>query len=145
MRIPRNIGRKLARAHASIQRSGVLNSEPVTLRWRTASAPAAGYLPDVESSGAAATFTDHSEVVTALVHYVNIHTTGYVRHAQVETGNVILDFPGDVNLDDKPSLRFEIGGRIYVQKDGGNDLAESWDVRCNGVPVTRTVLLTLQP
>ena len=139
-----HIGRKLARFHARLHRSGALNSEPVTLRWRTASAPPTGYLPDVESSaGSAVTFTDHSAVVTALVHYVNIHTTGYTRYAQIEHGDVILDFLGSVALDDKPALRFEVGGKIYVQKDGGDELASSWDVRCNGTPITRTVLASL--
>ncbi len=145
MKIPRNIGRKISRIHQKIQRSGALNSEAVILHWRVSSLAPAGYLPDVESSAGGMTWQDQSESVTALVHYVNIHTTGYTRHAQVETGNIILDFLGNAAIDGKQDLRFEVGGKLYVQKDGGNELASSWDVRCNGVPVTRTVLASLLP
>lgn len=143
MRIPRNIGRQIARLHRQIHRSGALNSGPVTLQWRTTAAVPVGYLPDIETSAAGSTFTDHAEVTTALIHYVNIHTTGYSRFAQVESGDVILDFLGDVEIDGKDALRFLIGGKVYVQKDGGDELASSWDVRCNGQAVTRTVLVSL--
>jgi hypothetical protein len=143
MRIPRNIGLQLTRLHQKIQRSGALNSEPVILRWRVTTAVPVGYLPDVEATGTGATFADQELAVSALIHYVNIHTTGFSRFAQIESGDVILDFLGDVAIDGKDSLRFIIGGKVYVQKDGGDELASSWDVRCNGHAVTRTVLVTL--
>jgi hypothetical protein len=139
----RNIGPRLRRIHQRIQRSGSLNSGPVTLRWRTAASVPPDYLPDVETSAAGSTYVDHEELSHALIHYVNIHTTGYSRFAQIEHGDIILDFLGDMAIDGKEALRFIIGGKIYVQKDGGDELASSWDVRCNGIAVTRTVLVTL--
>lgn len=141
MHIPRNIGRKVHRLHKKIHGQRALNSEPVILRWTQLVTPP-GYNPHVETSPQP-TATEMSSPVVAFVHYVNIHTTGYTRFAQVRQGDVILDFPGDVVLDDKPQLRFEIGGKIYIQKDGGDELAASWDVRCNGQAVTRTVLVSL--
>lgn len=151
MHIPRSIGRKIHRLHQKIHRQGALNAEPVALRWTDLVFPE-GYLQDVETSPQPVA-TPRVLIVTALVHTVNIHTTGYTRYTQVRHGDVILDFLGDAPLDDKPHLRFEIGGvvanddmtggAIYVQKDGGDELAASWDVRCNGLPVTRTVLACL--
>lgn len=137
-----NPARILAQATARLHRQGLLNSSPVTLRWTDTTRPP-GYLPDLESTHAGSVVAERSEEVSAFVHYVNIHHTGYSHFAQVKLGDVILDFPGDVALDGRASLRFEIGGKIYVQKDGGDELAASWDVRCGGVPVTRTVLVTL--
>lgn len=119
-----------------------MNSGPVILHWTTAVRPP-GYIADIETTHGPSVVTNHTLEAQALIHYVNIHTTGYTRYAQIKQGDVILDFLGDAPIDDKPGLRFEIGGKIYIQKEGGDELAESWDVRCNGVAVTRTVLVTL--
>jgi hypothetical protein len=175
MHVPRNIGRKIHRLHKKLHRMGALNSEPVTLRWVDLTIPD-GYLPDVETSPQPVS-VPRAAVTTAFVHHVGISTTGYTRYTQVRQGDIILDFPGDVPLDDKRHLRFEIGvhhpngippnvvrdtngvpvrsddghfvlhsdetiGQVFIQKDGGDELAKSWDVRCNGFPVTRTVLVT---
>ena len=142
MRIPAHIGRRLHRMQHRLLAGGMLNAEEITLAW-TDVTPATGWLPDIEGSAAAPTVTPRTAIARAFVHYVNIHQTGYTRHAQIERGDVILDFPGDVDLDGKSGLRFIIGGRIYVQKDGGDELAASWDVRCGGTAITRTVLCTL--
>jgi hypothetical protein len=141
MYLPRAIGRKVHRITRKLHSQGALNSDPVTLRWTELVIPP-GHNPHIETSPQP-TATEHTAQVTAFVHYVNIHTTGYSKFTQIRQGDVILDFPGDVELDNKPQLRFEIGGKIYIQKDGGDELAASWDVRCNGQPVTRTVLVTL--
>jgi len=150
MHVPRNIGRKIQRMHEKIHRMGALNSEPVALRWVDLVIPP-GYLPDVETSPQPVS-TPRVQILTAFVHYVGVSTTGYTRYTQVRQGDVILDFPGDVAIDGKSHLRFEIGGvvaagdmtggQVFTQKDGGDELAKSWDVRCNGQPVTRTVLVT---
>ena len=112
MRIPRNLGPKLSRVATRLIASG-LNTENVTLLWRVTTFPP-GYLPDLEASAAGATFVDYSEVRPAFVHFVNIPTTGFVRHAEVSVGDAILDFLGSVDLESKPDLRFQIGGKIYV-------------------------------
>jgi len=141
MRLPRNIAPKLTRLAKRLIASG-LNAEPVTLRWRNTVRPA-GYIAGLETTAAGSVITDQSEVISAFVHYVNIQTTGFVAHAEVHLGDVILDFPGAVDLDSKPDLSFEISGKIYVRKVGSSSLSSSWDVRCNGVPITKTVLVTL--
>jgi hypothetical protein len=56
---------------------------------------------------------------------------------------VILDFLGSVDLDSKPDCRYVISGKTYVAKVTNPSLSSAWDVRCNGVPITRTVLVTL--
>lgn len=143
MRIPRRVGQRIRRVQKALHRAGAVNSGEVTLHWTETTVPD-GYLPDVETTGDGSVSTERSlEGLRAFIHYVNIHTTGYVRHARVEHGDVILDFMDDAPIDGKQSLRFLIDSKIYVQKDGGAELATSWDVRCNGVPVTRTVLVTL--
>lgn len=138
--LPPRLANRLTRAVRSVIASGSLNTSPVILRWRDPSAPEP--IPGIETSADPAAVERTAEV-QALVHYVSIGSTGSSQFTKFEKGDVILDFPGDVDLDTKPDLRFEIGGKIYVQKATGTELAESWDVRCNGVPVTRTVLVTL--
>lgn len=140
MHIPRRIGNKIHRLHRKLHQQGAMNSEPVVLRWSELVYPE-GHNPHLETSPQPAA-TERSLPLTAFVHYVQIATTGYSRYTQVRQGDVILDFPGDVALDNKPHLQFEIGGALYIQKDGGDELAKSWDVRCNGQTITRTVLVT---
>ena len=142
MRIPRNIGPKLTRMANRLIASG-LNAEPVILLWRSAELPA-GYVEGLESSAEGAMVRDFEETISAFVHYVNIQTTGYVAHSEVRLGDVILDFPGSVDLDSRQDLRFSIGGKIYVPKKTPTSIASSWDVRVNGNPITKTVLVTLQ-
>lgn len=141
MRLPRNIAPKLTRLAKRLIASG-LNAEPVTLLWRSTTRPP-GYVHDLETSAVGSVIREHEEVISAFVHYVNIQTTGFVAHAEVRMGDAILDFPGDVELDGRDDLRFSIGGKIYVSKIGSASLASSWDVRVNGVPITKTVLVTL--
>lgn len=141
MRIPRNLAPKIQRVAKQLLASG-LNTETVTLRWRETTLPA-GYVADLEATHAGGTAAERSESVLAFVHYVNIQTSGFVKHAEVGMGDVILDFPGSVTLEGKPCLRYEIGGKIYVPKVASTALQSSWDVRINGVPITKTVLVTL--
>lgn len=141
MRIPRNLGPKITRVAKQLLASG-LNTENVVLRWRETVLPD-GYVADLESTHAGAVVSEKSETVPAFVHYVNIQTTGFVKHAEVGMGDVILDFLGAVDLDGKPGLRYEVGGKLYVAKVASSSLQSSWDVRINGTPITKTVLVTL--
>jgi hypothetical protein len=138
----RNLGARMARRHARLAKRKMLNAGDVLLRWRERTGVPVDYDRHLACSAETMQIEDKSDTVQAFIHYVDIHTTGYTRFAQVQAGDVILDFPADVVIDGKEDLRFEIGGEIYVQKNGGNELAKSWDVRCGGVPVVRTVLVT---
>jgi hypothetical protein len=139
-----SLARRIQRKTQRLLKKGALNSGPVILRWRERSGSAPTFDPQLQVSKAGSTYTEKTETLKAFIHYVNIHTTGYTRHAEIKIGDVILDFLGDANLDGREGLEFEIGGNLYVQKNGGKDLAESWDVRCNGIAITRTVLVTLK-
>lgn len=88
--------------------------------------------------------TDKTLTVNAFVHQVGQSSSGgdttiRQRYTEVQKGDIIIDFPGDVALDGKPGLIFSIGGLDYVQKAVGAAVAASWDLRCSGKPITRTV------
>lgn len=127
---------------------GALNTGPVILRWRERADGAVAYDPNLAVTKEDAAFTAKSDVVIAFIHYVAVGTTSFVRFSEVTAGDVILDFPGDVTvdggkqLDALEGLQFEIDGKPYVQKKAGDALAKSWDLRCNGVAITRTILIT---
>lgn len=139
-----NAARRLARKMSRMLAKGDMNSGDVILRWRGVVDQPAGYDALLKVSKVGTLHPEMTDTKKAFIHYVNIHTTGYTRFTEIKTGDVILDFMGDVEIDGLEGLQFEIGGKTYVQKNGGKDLAESWDVRCNGVPITRTVLVTLK-
>jgi hypothetical protein len=145
----RNIGRRLSRKISRLIEKGALNSGDVVLRWRGVVDPPEDFDPHLQTSKSGTTYPELTATKKAFIHYVNIHTTGYTKFTEIQTGDVILDFPGDVEIDGLENLQFEIadasgGSKIYVQKNGGKELAESWDVRCNGLAITRTVLVTLK-
>jgi hypothetical protein len=146
----RNIGRRIQRTMARMQKNRVANSGPVVLHWRTRSGSSANFDPHLQASKVGTTYAEASETKVAFIHYVSIHTTGYTRFTQIQTGDVILDFIGDVDIDGKEGLQFEIGrvgntpGKLYVQKNAGDELAQSWDVHANNQAITRTVLVTLK-
>ena len=138
-----SLGNRIARKTDRLRQKGGLNSGPVILRWRTR-AGGEDFDPVLDATNPAFTWQDQSETKKAFIHYVDIHTTGYTRNSEVKIGDVILDFSADVEIDGKESLEFEISGVLYVQKNGGEELARSWDVRCGDVLVNRTVLVTLK-
>lgn len=142
MSLAKNIGRRIARDMKRLAAAKGLNFGPVVLRWREQTDPAAGYDPHLQGSGGAQVTSEQTATLNALIHTVNIHTTGYTKFAEVKSGDLILDFIGDAEIDGKSNLRFEVAGISYVQKNAGGELAESWDVRCHGLPVTRSVLVT---
>lgn len=96
--------------------------------------------PNVEASISA---TDEMvETHTGLVHFVQPVKSGVRLFAEIETGDVIVDFPQDVPLSDKRGIYFEIDGTAYVQKDVGDALAEYWDLVLGGRRMMRTLVLT---
>ncbi len=134
----------LKRRLAATIGAGGMNAGNVTIRWRTQTGVAGD--PQLESSQDGEVWTDHSEVRPAFIHYVSAGTTTYQRHSEVQTGDVILDFPGAVNLGPLKDATFTVddSGTVYVRKDVGRELAASWDVRCGGVAICMTLLLRPQ-
>ncbi len=145
----RNLGNRLRRKITRLIARDQLNAGDVVMRWRGVVAAPQNMNPNLQVSKTGTTYPELTETKKAFIHYVNIHTTGYTKNTEIKTGDVILDFPGDVVIDGRANLQFEIEAEdgsksIYVQKNGGDELAKSWDVRCGGIAVTRTVLLTLK-
>jgi hypothetical protein len=138
---PLKPGPAIRRQLARIVNTGGLNAAPVILRWRDAAAPSGNPAIETNTPPVAA---GREETVMALVHHVGSNDTGgdttaRQRFSEIQRGDVLLDFVGDVALDNKPNLRFVIDGREYVQKGVGATVAQSWDVRCDGAPIIRTV------
>jgi hypothetical protein len=115
----------------------------VILRWRARTGEGT-FDPILDGSNPDFAWAERNETLKAMIHYVDIHTTGYTRFSEVKTGDVILEFDAGVDIDSKEGLEFDIGGVLYVQKNAGKELAKSWDVRISGVPINRTVLVTLK-
>lgn len=87
--------------------------------------------------------TKMTATLPAFVHYVQVAGQSSVRQfAEVEVGDVILDFQADVNLSGKENLRFNLKGQIYEPKQIGDKLAATWDVLVQGQQLFRTVLVT---
>lgn len=83
----------------------------------------------------------------ALVYSVPA-VSGVRVHGEIETGDVILDFLGDVPLLGKDGLVFDVvvdaaSGRVerYVPKNVSDKLASSWDVCAGGKRLLQPVLV----
>lgn len=133
--------RKLVKKMAA---RGDMNAGPVIVKWRSQTGTPGN--PNRESSQADETWQDHEQEYQAFIHYVSAGASTYQRHSEVQVGDVILDFPGNIDLRDKrhPQFIIDDSGTVYVRKDAGVELMQTWDVRCNGVPITMTLLLRPQ-
>jgi hypothetical protein len=109
----------------------------VTVCWTTWSGGAA---TDPVTGGYAESGEDHSETVKALVHEVNA-TTSIRQHAEVEVGDLMLDFTGTVDWSDRENVRFVVNGKTYVQKQIGSRLATALGTWVGGVNLMQTVVL----
>lgn len=75
------------------------------------------------------------------VHFVQIGSTAVKVFNEIEVGDVIIDLPGDAEIDGKTDLSFVIAGEVYVPKVVSERLAKSWDAVVGGVRMARTLLL----
>lgn len=123
------------RVMAQLMNSGT----PVTLSWVTFTG---GTVDPVTGARLDATRSVHTETVYALHHQVSA-TTGVRQHAEIEAGDLILDFAHDVELDGKEGLLFNVNGKVYRQKAVNSKLTQLWDVTVRGERITRTVVLEL--
>jgi hypothetical protein len=82
-----------------------------------------------------------TETVKGLVHYPQIATSQVRQFNEVEAGDCIVDFAGDVAIDGKPGLRFVIAGETWEAKKLSDKLGRSWDVVAQGRRLVRSVLL----
>lgn len=115
------------------------NGTPVTLLWTEL---VGGTWDPVSGVWVGGTSTVRRETVRALVHFSEGRTMER-RWAELEVGDVVVDFAPEAPLDGKPGLRFAIQGREYVSKEVPDKLAAMWDATVMGVKLTRTVVLQL--
>jgi hypothetical protein len=132
----------MQRHTARIVQRGLLNTAIVTVSWQRALAETPSHDPALESTAPA------TETVTAqhkaLVHFVEPVKSLVRQFTQIETGDVIIDFLGDVQLP-RDGVHFVINGVRYVQKDAGKELTEFWDLMIEGHRHMRTVVATRAP
>lgn len=124
---------------ADIAREIAENGTPIILTWDewpadSAASPVDGSRPGTPSPGTA--------TLNTLVHFVQPAGQSSVRRfAEIEVGDVILDFPAEVDLTGKENLRFNVQGQLYVAKPLSDKLATTWDVTVQGRNLFRTVLV----
>lgn len=97
----------------------------VTLRWQTVTS---GTLDPTTGAMVGGIVLEHSGTSRAFLHTVSPATSELRMHEEVEIGDVIIDFPPDVDLSGKEALRFDIGGDTYVQKRVGGPATRHFDV-----------------
>lgn len=125
---------------AEIGREIAQNGSAIVLTWDVWSV---GSVKSKVDDSRAGTKTVGTVTLTALVHYVQVAGQASVRQfAEVEVGDVILDFPSNVDLSGKENLRFNVAGQLYTLKKVPDKLAATWDVMVQNQQLFRTVLVT---
>lgn len=140
---------RMKRTFKRLVNTGGYNSNTVIMRWDKVTA-VAGHDPYIESSPEN-TREEQSENLKAMVHIGNYERTGYSRFEEIAAGDIIVDFPHDVDLagsDDpagvtRENVRFEFQGKIYTQKGAGKDVRNSADVVMGNEEFCITLLLEL--
>lgn len=112
----------------------------VILRWVTFDGATTA---DPTTGATFGTETQQSETVKGFVHF--LENTGGVRLFQeMEAEDVIVDLPAATVIEGRAKLKFEIEGRLYVQKPVGEKVAKHWDAVVGGIRLGRTLLLRLE-
>lgn len=119
--------------------SQLVQNTPVVLLWNETTGGTANPVTGAVIGG---TTTTRQETVYGSPHFAPASAVQRT-HAEVQTGDCILDLAPDLVLTGRPGLRFVIGGRTYVPKTPSEALATSWDAVVGGVKLTQTVLLRL--
>jgi hypothetical protein len=122
-----------------IQRELAQNGSSIVLTWDAW--PDDSVVSPVDGSRSG-TPTPGTATLPAFVHHVQAAGHSSVRQfAEIEVGDIILDFAPNVDLSGKDNLRFNIGGQWYVAKQVGDKLATTWDVQVQDQKLFRTVLV----
>ena len=136
------LGAKMRRDAARILSRGQLNTAVVTVSWKK---PVDGSQPrDPALEGTAPATETVTLEKKAFVHFVEISRSLSRQFTQIETGDVILDFLGDVELP-RDGAVFIVNGERYTQKDVGKQLTEFWDLMIEGRRHMRTVVACKAP
>lgn len=122
----------------AFQREVARDGVKVTLHWVDEEDAAYDPVTGVMNSGVA---TPQSAEVRAMIHFVQPSQMILTDFVELEAGDCIADFPGDVAVDGKPHLTFEIAGQRWEQKKVSSRLLEHYDAIVGDVKVTRTIVL----
>jgi hypothetical protein len=126
--------KKIAREVARFARK---NGTDVMLQWRVY---APGYSVDPVTQEIAGVFSVATKKVRAVgVYFVSASKTGLRTYTELETGDVIIDFPATVPIDNLAHLEFVIEGEVWRQKTLGPAIAKAWDAIVGGIPLGRVV------
>jgi len=109
----------------------------VILTWKSY---VGGTLDPVTQQHVGAVATDQTLTIKAFVHSAG-SVSAVRQYAEIEVGDLIVDFAYDAPLDGKEALRFTIDGQQYEQKKVSQKLAKAWDVVQRNQRLYRTVLL----
>lgn len=127
---------------AGILASDAPNVVTAKLHWRTVNHPP-GYDPNDETTlGTGTVATPHELEFRTFFHQVDHSLSGFQRFMEIQTGDVILDYLADLQLEGKADTRIEVNDVYYVQKSIGRELKEAWDVQLGLGGTLRTMLLT---
>lgn len=121
--------------------SGDANTANVTVVWNAADFSGS----DKNLEGTYPAEVLQSGTWPALVHYVQPITTGIRQFAEMQVGDVILDFASMAAIPATAkgaTFRIEGDPQVYVQKSIGKDLADAWDMVVGGQRVIKTYLVT---
>lgn len=112
------------------------------LHYRTVTRPP-GYIEGDESSAVGTVVANAELPFRCLFHQVDHRLAGFQRFAEVQTGDVMIDFMEDLGLASKEDPRIEVVGvGMFVQKTASRALLEAWDVYMGGGGTMRALLLS---
>lgn len=120
----------------------LLNTVDVTISYQKPVVGSPALDPALEST--VPSTTTETAVKTALIHFVEASRSIYRQFAEIQTGDIILDFLDDVELP-RTGATFIIDGERYVQKEVGKELTQFWDVIIQGERHFRTIVATKAP
>lgn len=122
--------------------SNAANVVSATLHWREVLNRPQSYDRNDESTAIGTSVENRSKIFRTFFHQIDHNLSGFQRFMEIRTGDVILDYLEDLDLDEKQDLRVEVGGSYYIQKSVGTALKEAWDVRLGFAGTLRTLLLS---
>lgn len=129
----------LTRTRAAVARNG----SRVRLHWQERTGPVT--TDPVSGAVSGGTLVPKIRDVRGLLHWPDFNNNQVRQFAEIQAGDLIVDFPADVPLDGKVGLRFEVDSKFYTAKGVSERLGRSWNVMVGDVKLLRPVLLQRAP
>lgn len=90
------------------------------------------------------TRTSQSEVVQAIIHFVNDGDYRVHYYSELKVSDLLVLFDDDIVLEGRPGLYFDVGGQHYEMKPLGDELPKTYESIFQGLKVGRRVVLQLK-